>query len=239
MNLRNLQFITIAFSVFFAGCSNSNVPPPKTSEKKFLTTEQIQLQIIQVKENIKQKPKWLFPIGVCPAEVMPESEIEADFAEESCGQNPLECYERCKNENGNACYALAVLLQQNSGIEQDEAEPLHLRACRLGIVSGCTNRAAAILNLEQDNADAVRCSVNTFKKTCEKNDPWGCYMLGHTLAYGKGVKVDLDKSISVLTKACRFGLEDEACRSAKLLEKQILDYKKSKRKHTIKHSNKK
>lgn len=237
MVLTKKKIILILLSVFLDGCSMF-VTPPKLVSKPVYSAEQIREQIINVKENIQTKPVWLFPIDVCPVDVMPQTETFPNYPEENCDQNPLECYERCKNENGNACYGLAITLQKKLGIELIEAEALHLRACKLGVVSGCTNRAAAKLNLEADNSESVKCSVDTFEKTCEKDDPWGCYMYGYVLAYGKGIEENLDKSLSVLSKACKYGIRDEACKSAQELEKQILDFKNLKREHTIKNSNK-
>jgi hypothetical protein len=237
MTSKKIKLILITLIVFVSGCSLP-FSPPKSIEKQLLSPEQIQDQFNLVKSNIQKKPEWLFPIEICPLDIMPDYETDSNYSVETCDINPLACYENCKNGNGNACYGLAVALQNNLGIEQVEAEALHLKACKLGITSGCTNRAAAKFNLEANNSEAIKCSVSTFEKTCEKNDPWGCTMFGFALAHGKGIEQDLDKSLSVLSKSCKYGLEDEACQNAKDLESQIIEFRNIRRKKTISKSKK-
>lgn len=202
--------------VFLSGCSV--IKPP-------LTSEQIKEQTQKVIENIQNKPDWLFPADVCPADIMPSSEKDVLYLSEGCAKDPLGCFQKCKNEDGNACYSLALLIQDQYGREQLESEPLFLRSCKLGIFSGCTNRAAAMFNLEATDSEAVKCSVNTFEKTCDKDDPWGCTMYGLVLAQGTGRPQNLDEALKVLSKSCKFGTDDEACQEAKRLEKQTLELK--------------
>lgn len=184
-----------------------------------------QEQTQRVLENIQSKPDWLFPADACPLEVMPDFEKDSNYAAENCENEPLRCLEKCKDENGNACYALALFLQDKNGREQMESEPLFLRSCKLGVVSGCTNRAAAMFNLQADEPDAVKCAADTFEKTCKKDDPWGCTMFGMVLTDGVGRSQNLDEALKALSKSCKYGIEDEACQNAKNLEKEILEFK--------------
>ena len=68
---------------------------------------------------------------------------------------------------------------------------------------------------------ALLCAVSTYKKSCEFNDPWSCTMYGYHLAHGQGIAKDLKQSLKVLSKSCRFGIEDPACIKASTLIKQI------------------
>lgn len=182
-------------------------------------------QTQKVVKDIQAEPDWLFPVDTCPLEVMPDFEKDSNYVAENCENEPSKCLEKCKDENGNACYALALFLQDKYGHEQTESEPLFLRSCKLGIVSGCTNRAAAMFNLQGDEPEAVKCSVDTFEKTCEKDDAWGCTMYGMVLMDGISRPQNLDEALKVLAKSCKYGIEDEACQRAKSLEKEILEFK--------------
>lgn len=105
---------------------------------------------------------------------------------------------------------------------QNYSEALFLRACKLGIVSGCTNRAAAMINLKADDEKAVKCAVDTFEKTCEQDDPWGCTMFAYALVAGQGGRPkDLDKALQVLSKSCKYGIGDDACQAANKLAEEI------------------
>lgn len=99
---------------------------------------------------------------------------------------------------------------------------LFLRACRLGIASGCTNTAAYIVRVEQPAAPRLTCAVRTFELTCNRGDPWGCTMLGELLAEGHGVPRDLQRALRVLPRGCVLGEDDPACLRARQLQVLIL-----------------
>lgn len=214
-------FILFVLLAGFSGCS---ILQPK------LPPEKIKSETEQVIEIIKTQPEWLKTEAICPTEILPRNNVEVSYLDEGCENNPKKCLEDCKNEDGNACYSLALLIQRRIDVEQEEANPLFFRACKFGIISGCTNFAAAKFNLDADNLETVKCSVNTFEKTCEKNDAWGCTMFGMVLIQGTIRQQDLDKALKVLSKSCKYGNEDEACKNAKLLEQQVEELKKTKKK---------
>lgn len=119
-----------------------------------------------------------------------------------------------------ACYAAAGQLEKRI---PRLGEALYLRACRLGVTSGCTNRAAGILVQEADRPDGETCAARTFELTCARRDPWGCTMLGNALMKGQGIAQDLARARQILAGSCRLGEADDACRAARELM-GALDY---------------
>lgn len=175
----------------------------------------------KVYKSLVEKPKWLSTDDVCPFDLIPSFETDVKYLSEGCSENAEICLNKCKNNDGNACYSLALLIQIKKGLMQNESEFLFSRSCKLGVISGCTNRAAAIINLKADDEKWVKCAVNTFEKTCEKDDPWGCTMFGFAIYEGKSRQKDSEKALKVLAKSCKNGEEDEACKSAKRLIEEI------------------
>jgi TPR repeat protein len=103
------------------------------------------------------------------------------------------------------------------------SEALFLRACRLGITSGCTNRAAGMTHLAPETAESNACAARTLAQTCRRDDPWGCTMYGYHLMRGAGVQKDPDLAIRMFRRACRINESFAACTKAKLLLKKIED----------------
>jgi len=171
-------------------------------------------------EELRARPDWLFPAQACPADVMPDSYRDVEYLSEGCEPDLQRCLDDCKSDDANACYALALAVQKR---EEDDAaaEALFLRSCRLGIPSGCTNRAAGMTYPELETPDSLSCAVRTFEKTCELDDPWGCTMYAYHLTVGEGVSRDLDRAARALQKSCLYGEIDEACRFAKVVEGMI------------------
>ena len=176
----------------------------------------------KVYKNLVAKPAWLVTDeALCPLDVIPDSETEIEYGSAGCLENAETCFDKCKNNDGNACYALALLIQEKKDIFQKQSEFLFLRACKLGVVSGCTNRAAAIFNLKEADEKSVKCAVDTFEKTCEKDDPWGCTMFGFALMQGKSRPKNPEKALEILAKSCKYGDADDACKMAKQLIQEI------------------
>lgn len=181
-------------------------------------------------KSLMEKPKWLFTDDICPFEVFPKVADEKFYPFEACAENADICLEKCKDNDGAACYSLAVSIQRKKGLEQTISEFLFLRACRLGYVSGCTNRAARILNDYPNDAKSLKCAADTFEKSCEKDDPWGCTMFGTVLFQGISRPKDEEKALQVLSKSCKYGEEDAACVRAKELIEEIKQSKADKSK---------
>jgi len=212
------QFSLLILFVFLIGCLLFNL---QFRNHPVLAQEKTQ-QIETVMENLRKKPKWLFPALQCPADVMPESQSEKDYSVERCSNNLEDCYKKCINEDGNACFELALVLQQQKKVESEYSEALFLRSCKLGIALSCTNRAAGMFNIEEKNQKALRCPVRTFEKTCALDDAWGCTMFGLALANGFGVKKDTAKALEILPKGCKnVNFDSEVCKSARSIEELI------------------
>lgn len=158
------------------------------------------------------QPSWLYPADACPADIMSDDDVDVLYFGDRCIDALDSCLGKCEAGDANACYALALAAQT---LERElVSQALFLRACSLGLVSGCTNRAAGMPQ------QAQACSIRTYEKACKLDDPWACTMLGFHLFHGDGVAKDHARARGVLAKSCRYGDEDEACRSAKeLLEK--------------------
>jgi len=159
-------------------------------------------------------PDWLPSLEQCPADVMPARAADSNFSLERCSTSPAQCLDRCRAGDAGDCYATALVFQKIKAGRVPEG--LFLRACALGNVSGCTNRAAAM-----DNGSGVSCAVRTFERACDRDDPWACTMMGLHLVHGIGVARNNDLARRALSKSCRFGDGDQACASAKTLLKKI------------------
>jgi len=138
-----------------------------------------------------------------------------------CAARPEECYQACLGKrSGEHCFRLALALQENeSVIAPRYAQLMFAMACALGKTSGCTNRAAHMRNaaeegdpLESLSAKAnERCQFRSFKIACDKNDHWGCAMLGQAYRNGEGVKKSVALARRTYRKSCRLDPEFAAC----------------------------
>jgi hypothetical protein len=162
-------------------------------------------------------PDWLPRAQQCPADAMPANAGLAAFSIEGCSAAAEQCLDRCRTGNANDCYSAALVVQQKlkTGPLSDA---LFLRACKLGVASGCTNVAASI----EDSGDYA-CPNRTYELACGRDDPWACTMMGFHLIKGIGVEKNNGRARRFLAKSCRFGEADEACRNAKAFLKEIGD----------------
>jgi TPR repeat protein len=157
---------------------------------------------------------------------MPKHDEDFDYFRGKCIGDLAGCADRCKSGDGGDCQVLALDLQEIDA-DEDVFEALYLRACRLGIASGCTNRAAGMTFREPRSAKSDACAARTYQKTCRRNDAWGCTMYGEHLMYGVGVGKDVELAIRMFRKACGFDEEFEACIKAKRLLKEIEEAQRS------------
>jgi hypothetical protein len=159
-------------------------------------------------------PVWLPKPDQCPADLMPAQEGSQQFSIEGCSADIEQCIERCRAGDAGSCYSAALVLQRfrNSLVSL----ALFQRACASGFVSGCTNEAAGL-----DAGRGEACAIRTYGLACDHNDPWACTMIGFHLTRGIGVDKDHERARKALAKSCRFGDDDDACRSAKSLLKEL------------------
>lgn len=210
--MRGTAAAIILLVIFFAlGCeSPAPVNPPDAA------LDYAKIDTKEIVKSLEGKTEWQTLKDICPSELVPERAAEIDFTENLCAQNPGECFKRCTEESGSACLALALLLQKTEGLKQPYSEVLFSRACKLGIASGCTNRAAGKLNSEKKSLESESCILETFEKSCALGDPWGCTMHGFLLWEGEFVKKDASKAIVSLKKACALDDTDSgACLRSK------------------------
>jgi hypothetical protein len=168
---------------------------------------------------------WMSDIETCPSELVQPKEANDGTMSTDCSSGRLKsCLDRCRAGVAGACYWLGQAVQ-GEGRGQKAAEVLYQQSCKLGVSSGCTNRAAG-MSSEREGDDKVQvCAVRTYKKTCELDDPWGCTMYAFHLSKGIGTAVDRELALKVLKKSCRYGPEDAACGYGRGLREQLLKAK--------------
>ncbi len=177
--------LLVMLIMLFVNCAQFEFPSlSKVDDKKKIAEAQTK----KVIETLKKKPEWLFTGDVCPADIMPAIEKKIEYKAAGCADNPDKCLEKCQADDANACYALSLLLDEQRGKEEADTQALYLRACKLGIVSGCTNNVAGKSNIAPDDDKTAKCAADTFEKACSRNDSWGCAMYGLALGNGLGRK---------------------------------------------------
>ena len=169
--------------------------------------------------RLAERPSWLFPADGCPADVMPERNHWEEFSSAYCVDRDL-CLDECELGRVQSCYALAHALEEE-GADPVPVQALFLRACSLGVPSGCTNRAAGIMKNTARTAQDERCARASFEKTCVAGDPWGCAMFGALLGHGVGGERDVERSLGMLERGCRLGPGGDACNYARRAEREI------------------
>jgi hypothetical protein len=164
----------------------------------------------------KNKAEWL-DANACAIDNAPNVSREPELEPGDCAIEPSKCLDNCDSGNGDACWALGVLIQQNGEMDNSVAEALFKKSCRLGISSGCTNAAAT--NMYREAGEASACVAQSFEYSCRQSDPWGCTMHGRVLAESG----DLAAARVALDRACELSDNDiaEACTSAKEIREQI------------------
>jgi hypothetical protein len=175
--------------------------------------------------RLAKRERWLFDGVACPLDVAPKELFPPSSSDEVCrGGRLLDCVEECKAGVGSSCY-VAALETERTGEADPIAQALFIRACRLGVASGCTNAAAALRvargkpgGLAPKNA----CPERVFEAVCERSgDPWACTMLGNALAGGDHMRRDVRRARSVLSRACARDEQDPACIAARAILEQL------------------
>lgn len=173
----------------------------------------------RVAEQVQAQRAWVADAATCPAQAFPQRPVVPAAVDCGSGSQAGACFSRCNSGDASACHQLGQALQKDHGAA---AELLHQRACRLGIVSGCTNRAAGLLREKPEDEAAAACAARTLTLGCAADDPWACALHGLNLALGQGVAQDQPKALEMLRKACRKGLADEACVAANRIKDAVL-----------------
>lgn len=169
----------------------------------------------------------------CPADVFRKDATlgalllgdNADVTATHCAKHPRECYTACATKrSGEHCYRLALALQkQEKTVQPRYAQMMFQMACALGEASGCTNRASHLRNAasEGDPLTSLEpqaqetCQFRSFSVACEKDDPWGCTMLGQAYKNGEGVRKSFAAARRSYKKSCRLNPDFVACEYAR------------------------
>jgi hypothetical protein len=177
-------------------------------------TDDIQM----IARRIVTNPQWQRDMRKCPADLVPAHQDLTFLQARDCqsAQKWERCLEECENASGGACYWLAYSLQE--GGAPNAGEVLYQQACRLGVVSGCTNRAAGRVRAAKNQFDD--CAVATFAKACELEDPWACTMYATHLIQAGG-ESNYTLALRALEKSCKYGADDPACSGATQLKAMI------------------
>ncbi len=178
----------------------------------------------QIDAEVGKKADWIKEAQQCPASLLPRRVSANYLMGDTCKLNLGLCFMKCESGDASSCYWLAYDVQQ-AGASAQTSDVLFQRACKLGAVSGCTNRAAAMSAKAPQDMAVQRCAVQTYRKACDHNEPWGCTWYGLHLSRGIGVKTNLDLALRMLERSCRYGKEDPACSNAMTLKQEILRQK--------------
>ncbi len=182
------KYILIPFLLLFAGCTPAQ-------------------DIQQAAESLaREQPQWLYspPENACPADVMTDRPAPIRYLGEVCIEDSRKCVEGCKAGVGNDCFAMALAVEPIRGYTR-LADRLFYRACSLGVVSACSNRASSMATEES------ACQVRTYEKACNRSDAWACLTLGMYLARGMGVPRDLPRARRLITESCELVDDEEWC----------------------------
>jgi hypothetical protein len=185
-------------------------------------TESTVEDVQQIALRVNANGEWQRDAKRCPAELIPTKQDLSYLSLDHCRSPRLQqCLKSCEAGRAGSCYWLAYALQSKK-VSDTASEALYQRACRLGIVSGCTNRAAGMLHLKEPIPRLEQCAASTFSKACDLDDPWACTMFAQQLIRGAGVEKNDELALRVLEKSCKYGSEDPACVEAMQLKAELL-----------------
>jgi hypothetical protein len=144
---------------------------------------------------------------------------------DACEADLKYCHDACVHgKNGEACFSLARLLQDNGAPAADRHyEPLFALACAIGKPAGCTNRGGGIRNGGYENDPSGKwteearglCLRRSFKTACDGDDAWGCAMHGQALFLGEGGPEDWGLAKAAFEKTCTLDPDFDSCGFAK------------------------
>ena len=209
-----MKYVLIVPLIFLAGCSYLAARVSSVADDPAKVKE----RVMKVVQGQREKKDWM-KTDFCPADKIPEATRRPKGTAADCARNPESCLNHCDAGEGDSCYSLARLIQDNDTVQNDVADILYRHACRLGIVSGCTNSASNLFE-RHDDAAAVTCAARTFEVGCAREDPWACTMNGLALAEGIGRAKNVPEALRSLDRACEVSIQKngEACTKAKELK---------------------
>lgn len=171
-----------------------------------------------VRRIVNTRKDWAADLDICPASLMPSGETKDHLIRNTCKSPELAiCFSSCQGGDVSSCYWLGRVLEVAWG-NQPQSDALLQHACKLGVMSACTRRALDIANRNPESPVEQDCAVQTWRKTCALEDPWGCaYHAEHLLRQPPAGldRAQLDRAIA---GACSYGPEEPACVHVKQLE---------------------
>ncbi len=145
------------------------------------------------------------PVEPCVADEI--GELRAGWNErEGCTAKSSECRAACVAGDADACFSLAISLQAEHPRDAEDPQleadyvAYYERACRLGLATGCTNWAAALLF--SDTSPSTACMYRFFERTCEAGDLFGCSMTARILIELPRTPIDAWIGYHQLAAAC-------------------------------------
>lgn len=160
-------------------------------------------------------------LTLCPSTLPGHKIVELNDQTNFCTINKVACFTECKTGDANACFGLARVFEDIEAGYNQTAPALYAHACKNGLVLGCTNRAAGIVNLEPDYPEKDRCGFDTFTYTCENEDAWGCMMLGFVTMYDDRQFYDPELAINSFEKTCALDSTGDPCNMLEPYKKEL------------------
>lgn len=114
----------------------------------------------------------------------------------------------CEMNNALGCGSLGMLYYKGKGVKQDykKAMKFVIKTCEID-TKICDNAIEELYIKDSDYKNLMDIGNNL----CEKDNAFGCILLGGLYYNGFGVKQDYKRAIKFLNKACDLGLKD-ACK---------------------------
>lgn len=142
MSRRAIRVLMIAFSVV-------------TVARSFTLSTARAAEVATILQQVEASwPDWLPKPEQCPADLMPTHETMFNFSIERCTAETAQCVDSCRAGDAADCYATALVFQKVKNGQLVDA--FFLKACGLGLVSGCTNRAAGMDMASDGHTCAIR-----------------------------------------------------------------------------------
>jgi hypothetical protein len=129
--------------------------------------------------------------------------LPVKWTEIDCEQDGPKCRDACSAGDANACFNLALELQESTGDESSNRQDimsLFARTCSLGLALGCTNWGAG--HLFNDEDPDVRCLYRVFAAACAVEETFGCSMMARILIEWPRTPFDPWIGYSQLVNAC-------------------------------------
>jgi hypothetical protein len=190
-----------------------------------------QAEMRQVIGRLSGEPALAEYFPACPADYFAKAATLFDALgdregspEDYCAQSPSACLIECvQGKNSESCFSLARAIQDHA----EPAAPLQVErlfafSCAAGKPSACTNRGGGMRNGQYDGDPSGSwaeeklngCLMRTFRLSCDKEDSWGCAMLGQAWLTGEGAQANSENANAAFKRACDLAPDFASCEFA-------------------------